>query len=254
LKITFLGTGTSQGIPVIGCGCPVCTSSDYRDQRLRSSILIEDKETVLVIDAGPDFRQQMLTHRVKDLTAIVLTHEHKDHIAGLDDVRAFNYRQKRAMPIYCEERVANHIKQREFYYAFGDYKYPGAPDFELLEYENKPFTIKDITLIPIRVMHYKLPVFGFRVKDFTYITDANYIDKTEQQKILGSKTIVINGLQHEPHLSHFTIDQVISLLTKWEPQQAYLTHISHRLGLHREVEKKLPSFIKLAYDGLKLQF
>lgn len=250
MKITFLGTGTSQGIPMIGCQCEVCTSSDFRDQRLRSSIHISKNGKSFVIDSGPDFRQQMLRERIINLDAVIFTHEHKDHIAGLDDIRGYNYAQKKAMQVYAEARVLEHIKTREFYYAFGEHKYPGAPDIELNEIKNEKFTIKGVDFVPIRGMHYKLPVFGFRVDDFTYITDMNHIAEEEQQKVNGSKVIVINGLQWEYHISHFKIDEVIALLEKWEPEVAYLTHISHRLGKHRIEEKKLPSFIKLGYDGL----
>jgi phosphoribosyl 1,2-cyclic phosphate phosphodiesterase len=250
LKITFLGTGTSQGIPMIGCACKVCQSSDYRDQRLRTSVHIEINNKSFVIDSGPDFRQQILSNRIKNLDAILFTHEHKDHIAGLDDVRGFNYLSQKPMPVYGSQRVIKHLQEREFYYAFGEYKYPGAPEIIVKEFENKPFTMEGVNVIPISCLHYKLPVFGFRIGNFTYLTDVNFISEEEQEKIYGSEIIVLNGLQREFHISHFTFDESIKLLHKWKPKKAFLTHISHKLGLHAEVEKELPEWIRLAYDGL----
>jgi phosphoribosyl 1,2-cyclic phosphate phosphodiesterase len=252
LKITFLGTGTSQGIPMIGCECEVCSSVDYHNQRLRTSAHIEVDGKSFVIDSGPDFRQQILRERVKKLDAVIFTHEHKDHVAGLDDVRGFNYAQKKYMQVYARANVIKHL-EREFYYAFGEHKYPGAPDINLNEITNASFEVEGITIIPIEAYHYKLPVFGFRIGDFTYLTDTNFISEEEQEKIKGSKVIVLNGLQREYHISHFTLAQSIELLEKWKPEKAYLTHISHRLGLHSEVEKELPSWIRLAYDGLKVE-
>ncbi len=251
MKVTFLGTGTSQGIPVIGCQCRVCQSSDFRDKRLRVSILIETPELTLVVDTGPDFRQQMLSHKVNRLDAVLFTHEHKDHTAGMDDIRSFNFIQRRAIPIYAAPRVVSQLKQ-EFYYVFEDTKYPGVPEVEVHFIDDAPFKIGNLEIIPIPVMHYRLPVFGFRVGDFTYITDANYIPTISMERVKGSKVIVINGLQKEPHISHFTLNQSIDLLEKWSPEQAYLTHISHKLGLHQEVDLELPSFVRLAYDGLSL--
>ena len=252
MNVTFLGTGTSQGVPVIACDCEVCTSVDFRDKRLRSSIHIEDKENSFVIDSGPDFRMQMLRARIKKLDALILTHQHKDHTAGLDDIRAFNFQQQIPMPVYGRKEVLEQIK-KEFSYAFTDTKYPGIPSIDLQEIENKPFDIKETLFTPIEVMHFKLPVFGFRVNDFTYITDAKTIAPEELDKITGSKVIVLNALQQEAHISHFTLQEAIALLEKLNPQKAYLTHISHKMGRQREVEKKLPSFIKLAYDGLKFE-
>ncbi len=253
MKVTFLGTGTSQGIPMIGCNCEVCQSTDYRDQRLRSSVHLEVDGKSFVIDTGPDFRQQILKERIKSLDAVVFTHEHKDHIAGLDDVRGFNYSQKKPMQIYATGRVIEHIKNREFYYAFGEHKYPGAPEIRVNEINNAPFEIEGVTFIPIEVKHYRLPVFGFRVGDFTYITDANFIAEEEQEKIKGSKVIVVNGLQKEYHISHFTFKEALALLDKWNPEQGYFTHISHRLGKHRDINKELPAKYRLAYDGLKIE-
>jgi phosphoribosyl 1,2-cyclic phosphate phosphodiesterase len=252
LKVTFLGTGTSQGVPVIACDCHVCTSLDYRDKRLRTSIHLEVEGKSFVIDTGPDFRQQMLRERVKSLDAIIFTHEHKDHTAGMDDVRAFNFREKKDMPVYAHPRVISQLK-KEFSYIFADVKYPGVPTLEIHEIDNKPFQIEGITFLPIQVHHYKLPVFGFRVGDFSYITDANAISGAEMDKLRGSKVIVLNALQWDYHISHFTIEEALELMRELNPEMGYLTHISHRLGEHRNVEPKLPPNIRLAYDGLKIE-
>jgi phosphoribosyl 1,2-cyclic phosphate phosphodiesterase len=252
LKITFLGTGTSQGVPVITCNCKVCHSSDARDNRLRSSVMVEIGENNFVIDVGPDFRQQMLRENVKKLDAVLITHGHKDHVNGLDDVRAFNYFQKCPIDVYSQESVQM-ILRSFFFYAFEDDKYPGVPEINLHSIENKAFSINDELIIPIEVMHYRLPVFGYRIKDFTYITDANSISDKEMEKIKGSKVVVINALRKKQHISHFNLDEAVKILQTLKPEQAYLTHISHQMGLQAEVEKELPSFIKLAYDGLTLE-
>ncbi len=252
MKVTFLGTGTSQGVPLIACTCIVCQSNDSRDKRLRTSILIEEKGKTFVIDTGPDFRQQMLRENVKKLDAVLFTHEHKDHIAGFDDIRAFNYIQKRKMDIYASAHVQEAIK-REFAYIFSDFKYPGIPEINLFLLENKSTVIHDVDFLPIEVMHYKLPVFGFRVNDFTYITDANYISDTEKEKIKGTKILVLTALRREPHISHFNLEQAIELAKELNPGKTYFTHISHQLGLHAEVQKELPANIELAYDGLKIE-
>jgi phosphoribosyl 1,2-cyclic phosphate phosphodiesterase len=250
--ITFLGTGTSQGVPVIACGCEVCTSADPHDNRLRSSILIEDAGKVVVIDSGPDFRYQMLREKVKHLDAIVFTHEHKDHIAGLDDIRAFNFFQGTAIDVYAEPRVQEALK-REFSYVFQEMKYPGIPQLNLHTIGLEPFYIGDIPFIPIEVMHYKLPVLGFRINDFTYITDAKTISEPERQKIKGTKVLVINALQQDKHISHFTFDEAIVFAQEMGAEKTYFTHISHRLGRDRDIERALPSGIALAYDGLKIE-
>lgn len=252
MQITFLGTGTSQGVPIIACNCEICQSDDTRDKRLRSSILIEEKGKTFVIDTGPDFRQQMLRENVKKMDAIIFTHEHKDHTAGFDDIRAFNYVSKKKMEVYGSANVQEAIK-REFAYIFSSFKYPGIPEINLHLLENKLTTIDGVDFLPIEVMHYKLPVFGFRINDFTYITDANYISDTEKEKIKGSKVIVLNALRRETHISHFTLEQAIELVQELKPEKAYFTHISHQLGLHADVAKELPSNIELAYDGLKIQ-
>jgi phosphoribosyl 1,2-cyclic phosphate phosphodiesterase len=252
VTITFLGTGTSQGVPVIACNCEVCTSPDPRDKRLRSSIMIEDGGKVIVIDSGPDFRYQMLRAKVRHLDAIVFTHEHKDHIAGMDDIRAFNYRQEAAIDIYATTRVQEALK-REFAYVFAEMKYPGIPEVTMNTIDLKPFSIGSIEFRPIEVMHYKLPVLGFRIGDFTYITDAKTISETEKQKIKGSKILVINALQIEKHISHFTFVEAIAFAKEIGAEKTYFTHISHRLGRHQSILGLLPPNITLAFDGQMLQ-
>ena len=252
MKITFLGTGTSQGVPVIACPCEVCTSMDVKDKRLRTSVMIEDKGTTIVIDTGPDFRQQMLRAEVKKVDAVVFTHEHKDHIAGFDDIRAYNYILRRKMDVYASMRVQEAI-HREFAYIFNNKHYPGIPEIVLYTIVDKEFTIGEITLTPIHVLHYRLPVLGFRIGDFTYITDANFIAEEEKKKILGSKVLVLNALRKETHISHFTFDQAVEMANELNAPQTYLTHLSHQMGLHNEVEKELPPSIKVAYDGLVIE-
>jgi len=249
--VTFLGTGTSQGVPVIACDCEVCTSADPRDSRLRSSIMIESGGKTVVIDSGPDFRQQMLREKVKHLDAVVFTHEHKDHVAGLDDIRAFNYRQNSAIDIYATERVQAALK-REFAYIFAEFKYPGIPQVNMHTIGLEPFDIGSLHFIPIEVMHYKLPVLGFRIADFTYITDAKTVAPAEIEKIKGSKILVINALQTQSHISHFTLDEALSFAQEVGAEKTYLTHISHRLGLHKVMTEQLPQGIEFAYDGLRL--
>ena len=252
MKITFLGTGTSQGVPVIACGCHVCTSTDPHDKRLRSSILIEGDGKTIVVDSGPDFRYQMLRAGVKHLDGIVFTHEHKDHIAGMDDIRAFNFRQQSAIDIYATERVQKSL-EREFYYIFAEVKYPGIPEIKMHTIGLHPFCIGSIKFIPIEVMHYKLPVLGFRINDFTYITDAKTISEQEKEKIKGSRILVINALQKQSHISHFTYDEAIAFAQEMGAETTYFTHISHRLGRHAEISVELPPGIELAYDGLVLE-
>jgi len=249
LRITFLGTGTSQGVPVILCKCEVCQSPDSRDKRLRASIMIETDSQTFIIDTGPDFRQQMLKYKVQNVDAILFTHEHKDHIAGLDDIRAFNYVQKRPMDIYAEERVQEALK-REYAYVFAEFKYPGIPEMNMHLIENKPFSINGTIIIPIRALHYRLPIFGFRIGDFTYITDANFIESNELEKIKGSRILVLNALRKKKHISHYNLDEALQLIEIIKPEQAYLTHISHMMGFHEQVEKELPQNVKFAYDGM----
>ena len=222
MKVTFLGTGTSQGVPMIGCECEVCQSTNKRDKRLRSSIWVKTDEVSFVVDTGPDFRYQMLRAEVKSLDAVVFTHEHKDHIAGLDDVRGFNYLQKRPMDIFATERVQIALK-REFYYAFETEKYPGVPQLNLVTIDKEPFEVKGLVLQPIELMHYKMPVRGFRIGDFAYITDANYISQEEKNKLKGVKTLVINALRKIEHISHFSLPQALDIIEEINPDQAYLT-------------------------------
>jgi phosphoribosyl 1,2-cyclic phosphate phosphodiesterase len=252
LKITFLGTGTSQGVPVIACDCKICKSDNEKDARLRTSILIESATTTVVIDSGPDFRQQMLANGVKKLDALIFTHSHKDHIAGMDDVRAFNYVQNKAVDVYANVATQEKIKV-EFDYAFSGLNYPGIPKIILHTINaNDDFTIGDITFTPIEVMHYKMPVLGFRIHDFTYITDANFISAQSFHKMKGTKQLVLNALRREPHISHFTLHEAIEIAQNLKSDVTYFTHISHQLGLHDEVEKELPENIFLAHDGLKI--
>jgi phosphoribosyl 1,2-cyclic phosphate phosphodiesterase len=252
LKITFLGTGTSSGVPMIACECPVCTSTDKKDKRLRSSILVESKNTRFVVDTTPDFRYQMLREHVKYLDAVLFTHPHKDHIAGLDDVRAFNFIQGQAMQIYANQMTTDAL-MREFAYAFADKKYPGVPHLELNIIALEPFSIGDISITPIEVWHMKMPVYGFRFGDFTYITDANRIEEDEKEKIRGSKVLVVNALRKEKHISHYNLDEAIELVQELEIPNAYFTHISHQLGKHEEIERRLPKGIHLGYDGLVIE-
>jgi phosphoribosyl 1,2-cyclic phosphate phosphodiesterase len=252
MKVTFLGTGTSQGVPVIACPCEVCHSADEKDKRLRTSVLIGEKGKNFVIDTGPDFRQQMLSANVQELDAVIYTHEHKDHLAGIDDVRAFNYFQKKKMDLYATTRVQEAIL-REIPYAFTEEKYPGVPEVTLHQIRNAPFAVSGVTFHPIEVFHHKLPVLGFRVNDFTYITDANFIPEQEKEKIKGSNVVVLNALRREEHISHFTLGQAIALAEELGAGTTYLTHISHQLGKHADVSKELPANVKLAYDGLVLE-
>jgi phosphoribosyl 1,2-cyclic phosphate phosphodiesterase len=251
VTITFLGTGTSQGVPVIACNCEVCTSADLRDNRLRSSILVEAHGKVIVIDSGPDFRYQMLRANVQRLDAIVFTHEHKDHIAGLDDIRAFNYRQQSAIDVYAHPRVQEALK-REFHYIFSEIKYPGVPELTIHTIGTEPFSVGKVGFIPIEVLHYKLPVLGFRIGGFTYITDAKTVSEKEKEKIKGTKILVINALQKQSHIAHFTLDEAIAFAKEIDAEETYFTHVSHRLGTHAAISSALPEGIELAHDGLKL--
>ncbi|MCT4613977.1 MAG: MBL fold metallo-hydrolase [Marinifilaceae bacterium] len=249
LKLCFLGTGTSQGVPVIACDCDICRSNNSKDKRLRSSVFIESEQTKIVIDSGPDFRYQMLREDISDISAIIFTHEHKDHVAGLDDIRAFNWRSKKPMQIFAEARVQDALK-KEFSYIFAENKYPGVPEVEMNLIEDNSFQINDLTITPIRVMHYKLPVYGYRINDLVYITDANYIPEEEMYKLEGAKVLIINALRKESHISHFTLDQALKLIEIVKPERAYLTHISHQMGRQTDIEKILPENVYAAFDGL----
>jgi phosphoribosyl 1,2-cyclic phosphate phosphodiesterase len=253
LKITFLGSGTSSGVPMIGCDCEVCTSTDKKDKRLRPSIMVQSQKTTIVVDTTPDFRYQMLRENVKKVDAILFTHPHKDHIAGLDDVRAFNFFYKPVMQVYANSLTEEAIK-REFSYAFADKKYPGIPELNLNTITNEPFVINDIPVQPILVWHLKMPVLGFRFGKFTYITDANRIDEAEKEKIRGSEMLVLNALRKQHHVSHFTLAEAIDMVQELKIPGALFTHISHQLGRHAEIEAELPEGIRLAYDGLRIDF
>lgn len=251
MEVTFLGTGTSQGVPVIACSCEVCQSKDHKDNRTRSSIYIEVDGHHLVVDTGTDFRTQMLREKVQQLDAVIFTHAHKDHTAGMDDIRPFYFKNRADMPIYGTKPVVDQLKQ-EFAYVFAEHKYPGVPGVEVNLIENKPFSIGETLITPIQVMHYKLPVLGFRIKDFTYITDANFIAEEEIEKAKGSKVLVLNALHRKEHISHFNLEQAIEMVQKIQPEKAYFTHMSHQMGTHEATSKELPDNIELAYDGLKL--
>lgn len=249
LKITFLGTGTSSGVPMIGCPCEVCASTDFKDNRLRSSILVQSSNTTIVVDATPDFRAQMLRYKITHIDATLITHPHKDHIAGIDDTRPFQFFSGKATKVYGNHKSLHGIKM-EIPYAFEENKYPGVPAIELNEISLEPFYIGDIPVTPIEVWHHKMSVYGFRFGNFTYITDANKITEGERKKIIGSEFIVLNALRHQRHISHFSLSEAIDVVHELDIPQAYFTHISHQLGLHKEVSAGLPDGIGLAYDGL----
>jgi phosphoribosyl 1,2-cyclic phosphate phosphodiesterase len=251
LTIQFLGTGTSTGIPMIGCSCDVCNSQDPNDKRLRSSILVSSPTTTFVVDTTPDFRYQMLRTNTIKLDAVLFTHPHKDHLAGLDDIRAFNFFSQQSMKVYANSLTEEAIR-RDYYYAFGDKKYPGVPDVDLITIDVSPFMIGDIPIIPIEVMHHKMPVLGFRIGDFTYITDANKIEEIEKDKIRGSSVLVLNALRKEKHISHFTLDEAVELAQELNIPKVYFTHISHQLGKHKTINSELNQHIQLAHDGLTI--
>lgn len=254
-KLTFLGTGTSQGVPVISCDCGVCTSSDDRDRRLRTSVMVEQGDMRVVIDAGPDFRQQMLRENVRHIDGILLTHEHKDHIGGIDDVRAFNYtpHYQGAVDIYATERVQA-VVRKDFDYAFSEERYPGAPLINLVTIDgDTPFMVKDVEVTPIKGVHYRMPVLGFRIGGIAYLTDFNSLDDRELDKIRDVEVLVINALRREHHISHFTLDEAIEISRRVNARRTYFTHISHQLGKYEEVMKELPENFLLAYDGLVVE-
>ena len=252
MKVTFLGSGTSQGVPVIGCTCEVCTSLDFRDKRLRSSIHVEIREQSFVVDTGPDFRQQMLRERVKRIDAILFTHAHRDHTAGLDDVRAYNFMQKMDMPVYGTQPVLDQLKI-EYAYAFVKDSYPGIPRLLFHLIDDSSFTVNGIELLPLPVMHLNMPVYGFRFQNFSYITDANFIPDATVEKLKGTEILVLNALQREPHISHFNLQEALLMVDRIKPKKTYLTHISHKLGTHADVSRELPESVELAYDGLQLE-
>ncbi|MFN5168678.1 MAG: MBL fold metallo-hydrolase [Cyclobacteriaceae bacterium] len=252
MKITFLGTGTSQGVPVIACECEVCRSLDFRDKRLRTSVHIQAGELSVVIDTGPDFRQQMLRERISTLHAVLMTHTHKDHTAGLDDVRAFNYKQQTDMPVYGTRTVHDHLRA-EFYYAFEKVRYPGIPQIKLEEIDDQSFSVGTLQVTPLPVSHLHMPVTGFRLGRFSYITDANDIPANTLKRLEGTDTLVLNALQREKHISHFNLEEAIAMSKRIGARQTYLVHISHKMGLHQRVEKELPPGVALAYDGLSIE-
>jgi phosphoribosyl 1,2-cyclic phosphate phosphodiesterase len=252
LEVYFLGTGTSQGIPVIGSQHSVCHSGDSKDKRLRVSIWIHWDEHSYIVDCGPDFRQQMLRSKCLKIDGILYTHEHADHTAGLDDIRPFNFKQG-ALPIFAHERVIKNL-QRRFDYVFEtENRYPGAPSVNPIEIKlNEPFAVGDKVAIPINVMHGNLQVFGFRIDDFAYLTDVKTIEESEVAKLKGLKVLVVNALREEPHHSHFNLDEALAFIAKVQPEKAYLTHISHLFGFHEEIQKKLPANVYVAYDNLEI--
>ncbi len=250
MVVTFTGTGTSQGVPVVGCTCNVCKNGKKKDHRLRTSVLVEVDNLLISIDAGPDFRQQMLRENVSKLDAIIVTHSHRDHIAGLDDVRSFNYLSKKPMDIYASLRDQDEIK-REFSYAFNN-NYPGLPRFNIITISDDDFLIKNTKITPLSVLHYNTEVLGFRIGNFAYITDTNYIPASSLVKFDGCKVIVLNALRREKHVSHYNLEEALNVIDFLKPDYAYLTHISHLMGFHKDLEKELPKGVKAAYDGLKI--
>jgi phosphoribosyl 1,2-cyclic phosphate phosphodiesterase len=248
MKLTFLGTGTSQGIPVIGCNCSVCTSSDPRDKRLRTSAMVSVGGKNIVIDTGPDFRQQMLETKPENVDAVVFTHEHKDHIAGLDDIRPFNFKTGKALNIFASDQVQVALK-REYHYVFADHKYPGVPEVNLHHINPKhSFMVDGVKFEPVEVLHYKLPVLGFRVGKLAYITDANFIAEEEKRKLKGLDVLVLNALRKKKHISHFNLEEAIAMVRELKPRRAFFTHISHLMGKHEEVSRELPENIQIAHD------
>jgi phosphoribosyl 1,2-cyclic phosphate phosphodiesterase len=253
MKITILGTGTSQGIPVMACHCEVCQSQDVRDKRLRTAVFIETDQANLVIDCGPDFRQQMLKHNVQRVDGVLVTHDHQDHIAGLDELRSFIFAQQLPMPIYAEENVVNAIKQR-FAYAFSKSPYPGAPTFAMHTIGPGTLHIAGVQVEAIRVLHGKLPIIGFRIGDFAYLTDVNNIPDPAFESLQNLDVLILDALHHNAHHSHFNVQQALAEIERIQPKKAYLTHISHGMGLHVKAESALPENVFLAYDGLTFTF
>jgi len=247
MKITLLGTGTSQGVPVIACDCKVCKSSNSKDNRLRSSVMIEIDNQTFVIDTGPDFRQQMLRENVQNIDAVLFTHHHKDHVAGMDDVRAFNHKWKKDIDVFCNA-ITEEALHKEFPYVFSDMQYPGIPKVNVTLFKNKKFNINNIDILPIKAQHYLLPVFGFRIHNFVYLSDVSEVSEKEKEKMKGADLIILDALRRTPHISHLSLDQAITLLEDLSPKRALLTHISHLMGLHDKVNNELPSYVQLGFD------
>lgn len=252
LEITFLGTGTSQGIPIIGSQHPVCLSENPKDKRLRVSVLVKVEDVNIVIDCGPDFRQQMLSNNIERVDAILYTHEHSDHTVGLDDIRPFFFKQG-DIPIFAHQRVMDSLRKRFDYIFASENKYPGAPSVRENHVKNEPFVFKDIEIIPVDAMHNRVQVFGYRISDFAYLTDVKTIEEKEIDKLRGVEVLVVNALRKEPHHSHFNLEEALEFIKEVNPRRAYLTHISHRLGFHDEVQAELPENVFLAYDNLKIK-
>ena len=252
MNVTFLGTGTSQGVPVIGCSCEVCQSLDFRDKRLRTSLHIHVDGQSIVIDTGPDFRQQMLREQIARLDAVIFTHAHRDHTAGLDDVRAYNFLQEMNMPVYGSSATLDQLKI-EYAYAFSGHNYPGIPRLTLKKIGDEAFTINGTSILPLPVLHLQLPVFGFRIKNFSYITDAKFIPDETLERMRGTEVLVLNALQRDAHISHFNLDEALKVVEIINPKRAFFTHISHRLGTHRDVTEELPDHVSLAFDGLQIE-
>lgn len=252
MRLTFLGTGTSQGVPVIACHCNVCRSSDERDTRLRTSALLTtDNNSNILFDIGPDFRQQMLHHSVEHLDAILITHAHRDHVGGLDDIRSFNYVQHSKMNVYLNNEARTALL-RDYRYIFENHQFPGLPEADLHEVGAEPFLAAGETVMPIRAMHKDLPILGYRIRNFAYITDANYIAPSEMEKLKGVEILVINALRKAKHFSHYSLPEALEVIGQIQPKQSYITHISHEMGLHSEVEKELPDGVHQAYDNLQI--
>lgn len=252
MKVTVLGTGTSQGVPVIACTCDVCHSDNPKDNRLRSSVLIEKNGKTIVIDTGPDFRAQFLRENITNLHAVLLTHLHKDHVAGLDDIRAFNYKYKKAMEVFADRRTLDHLVL-EFPYIFREDKYPGVPEVETFEISEQPFIAAGIEIIPVLAYHYMLPVFGFRIDNFAYLTDVKTLPEPSIEKLMGLDILILNALRKQPHISHLNLEEALQLVQLLRPKKCYFTHISHLLGKHDIIQSELPEGVFLAYDGLKLE-
>lgn len=250
--VTVLGSGTSQGVPVIGCDCPVCRSKDPRDNRLRTSILIQTPQVTVAVDAGPDFRQQMLREKITQLDAVLITHEHKDHIGGLDDLRPYIFRQKKPMTLYVDDTALPEIK-REYSYAFDEHPYPGAPTYDIRRLDESPFDLGDLHIVPIKLKHFTLTCYAFRIGRFAYVTDLSEISDVAVEKLQGVEYLIIEALQKKKHYSHLTLDEAIEISRRVGARKTWFTHCSHSMGLAADINRELPEGMMLAYDGLKIE-